>query len=441
MPITTRGIDIDGIMAAALALSVGSQGTKYWTDIKTAIGTSPAVVLKRNGTTVYKDFISGALNTASGALVLPASLDEPATTNTAADIDSGTWVLEIQKSSDSNVAIIAPLGPPGTSDSLILSQDLNGSLTLKFSACSFPPPASLDVVTGSGAGTSYAAIAERAIDMMSTFNDDSLAEITSSTSAWWSRAIPQMQASGYSTHASVIFGAEPVVSNLPSWAYNHIRDNLNWALDDEWTDYLAWLVVFDGVANGGHLATNTGVKFSDFEVWARNQNTKVWTRRSKTALSNGNYGIKPTNAGSAGNLTWRENSPYRELYVPDKSQLINRSPHPYGGFTTLADYAQIDCVAIGIKASLIRWNPSVADDRASANLLLQIGVDAYPNSSHSLNGNWLPGCMLTKAKQITSTEQWFTAATLSTARKDYNSAAGCVISATEYRNNPPPMGS
>jgi hypothetical protein len=435
--VTTRGIDIDGIMVDALDEPNGDQATYYWTQVKAAIGSNAIVALVRNSTDVYRDAIVGALNTSSGALVLPATLDEPPAVNTASDIDSGTWALEIRNASNSAVAIEVPLGPTGTPDSFAMTTDLDGTKLVKFAGAVLTPPALLDV----GQTSSYASIAERAISMMSGYNEDELEGITNSSNPpAWSVTTATAISRGWATHASVVGGANPVYANLAEWARNWIANTNPEHVNSIWDDLLIWMVLFDGRASGGHEATNAAVEMSRYEKWVRNRFTKAWSRIQLLAMGSGEYGSKPYIIGISQSMDWRDGptTGSRILRVPHKSSLTNRVLHPYGSKVNIANFAEIDCIAVGLRAKLVKWNPADVDDLADANVLMHIGADWYPRNSQA---QALPSMALTRAMQVTTTDQWFVNACLSTARKDYINADGTVISATEYRNNPPPFGS
>jgi hypothetical protein len=136
---TNLGLRLDDATqtAVGVAIAAASNGTKVTaalTATATSIGSTYHFKGRRNSTVVLDLQYSGTLPISSGSIVLPSTFTT--VTNSAADIDSGSWAGRIE-SSDGTKYIEGTLGRSGTD--FTLSADLDGVLSLSGSVtCTFP---------------------------------------------------------------------------------------------------------------------------------------------------------------------------------------------------------------------------------------------------------------------------------------------------------------
>lgn len=131
MTITVSGSEQTAALAAASSAAEGSKNTAYCQSIANAIGAGYKIVARRDSIIVLSMTMTGSLSVNSYGLVVgtsPASVD----TLLAADIDSGTWTLSIEKGADPAVYISGSLARSG--GDFNLSADLDPALAVGFSA-------------------------------------------------------------------------------------------------------------------------------------------------------------------------------------------------------------------------------------------------------------------------------------------------------------------
>ena len=108
--------------AAAASAPDGSKNAAFCGALSTGIGSGYKLVARRDGVIVLSMTMSGSLASSSYGLSIP---DDYATLTvlTAADIDTGSWTLRIEKASDAAVYLHGTLGTAGTD--FTLSADLD----------------------------------------------------------------------------------------------------------------------------------------------------------------------------------------------------------------------------------------------------------------------------------------------------------------------------
>lgn len=124
--------------AAASGAADGAKNAAFCGAIATGIGSGYKIVARRNGEVVLSLTMSGSLSASGAGLAIPnsyGSLD----TLLAADIDTGSWTLRVEKASDPAVYLEGTLGRSGTD--FILSDDLDPAKGFAISGLTLRSPA------------------------------------------------------------------------------------------------------------------------------------------------------------------------------------------------------------------------------------------------------------------------------------------------------------
>lgn len=108
--------------AAAAGAADGSKNAAFCGALSTGIGSGYKLVARRDGVIVLSMTMSGSLASSSYGLSIPDAYST-LTVLTAADIDTGSWTLRVEKASDAAVYLHGTLGTAGTD--FTLSADLD----------------------------------------------------------------------------------------------------------------------------------------------------------------------------------------------------------------------------------------------------------------------------------------------------------------------------
>lgn len=429
MTATVDSTTLTAALAAADAAANGAKNAAYLNSIATSIGANYKVLLKRDGTTVYTGTATGSLAVADGTITVSGS--HGSVSITTADIDTGSWVIRVEKAAASTTYFESTITPSSGAGPFFLSDDLDSSGTVTFGAMTFASPA-LDTASSSGDSL------QTVIDDMGLANDSFAPGIES-----------------YPSQSKYIWNADPSLTNATpsSTAFGNrwrIDEQADWVRNNQlipaqfrtypgsqcyWTDH--WYVISDGP---GHSATNTRVRVEEMSYKLRNRNTKVWTTFRSQDTSSQFYASKSSVQfiGGGPDVRREEGTNIPEIYVPPGSW--NYTIH---GIINAKDYIDIspyDCILLTWKASLVVDNPALTDDRSSAKILMWVGSDVFPSERGwaDLNGQNLPAFAGSRLKYVTSTPQWFHACNLSNARQDYT-GPNASITLESLRQYPPPL--
>ncbi|MBX3703988.1 MAG: hypothetical protein KF822_09460 [Steroidobacteraceae bacterium] len=418
------GGGVAAIHTAALLETLGTQKAAWSDDIRSGyIGSAAKLILKRNGTKQYETTFTGAATTdGDGNILMPGALAAPST-HLAADIDTGTWTLRIEKASDSSKGIDGTLGPPGSDANFILSKDTDGSNAITAGTIKLLAPATLDV--GAGAGDLPAYSAQGTVSDMGLANDFNA---YGSNTPW----ATGMSGGQVVPPAAVVMGNRGRANELESWwtGLSEAQPYLN-----KWNYFLLWMVGFFG---GGHVGGNNAIKVWKAKKLARRRSDGQWVL-IRAASS---YEWFPAALAGATQIPGSVNTqaPAPGISVVEMGDPMARAnkyvTHGLWGGINAFDQDSYDCILHAMCASLELWNPAGSDNRATSQITLQMGADYYPvNYGGALP--WYPGCGLSRLKAVTPTKQWFTFANLSNARQAYI-GQNASVSVSSFLNNPPP---
>lgn len=144
MAVTPSSALLSAANAAAGAVSDGQKNAAWCGAIASGIGGGYKIVARRDGVVVLDMTMSGPLSQVSGGLAIPNSY---ATLNTllAADIDSGTWTMRVEKSGDPTTYLQGTIGRSGTD--FVLSGDLSSEIQVSLGTGIILLSPALDTVT------------------------------------------------------------------------------------------------------------------------------------------------------------------------------------------------------------------------------------------------------------------------------------------------------
>jgi len=138
------------IQAAAAGVAAPNKRLAAWQQWSDILGGNWHVALEQDGTIKFDAQYTSAF-TAGTTLNFPAT-PNTVNTNTATDVDTGTWLFRMHKHGDRNVRLLATAGPVGSDKQVIIGQDLDGTLSLDLSQLAFTITAAIDNVPGGGGG-------------------------------------------------------------------------------------------------------------------------------------------------------------------------------------------------------------------------------------------------------------------------------------------------
>lgn len=341
MAVTVTPALLSAANAAAAGAAEGSKRNAFGTAIAAGIGSGYKLVARRNGGVVLDLTMSGSLVLTAAGLVIP---NDYSTLNAllAAQINSGTWTLRIEKASDAAVYLQGTLGPPGSNQDFTLSQNLDPDLGIALSGITLRLP----MLDGS-----------LALDFLASDVNTSLAHeyLMDGVNPSWS----------WGTYPRAGVGANPPNAsgwNSPAWiAWGHAgtqRNNPpgshNWrlAIHSVHTHEKrggSWQTVHAAVTS---TAQHSGAMYLNYET---NESTPADRR-----TSNGFVEVKFPNNGGA--------------------------YHFYPSFRTSVPPSGAQHLVVLIEASITKDNPSGADDRAGARVAALAGGDYWK----SMGQGWDP---------------------------------------------------
>lgn len=136
------------VQSAVTGAAAGGKRLAASTAWSARLGTNWHLVLYRDGTIVYEAvYASAVVASATNFSAIPAA-PTSVSTNLAADADTGTWVMRIEKDTDRNTYMIVAAGGAASGAKAIIGQDLDGVLQVDASGVVVTLPSSLDVTAG-----------------------------------------------------------------------------------------------------------------------------------------------------------------------------------------------------------------------------------------------------------------------------------------------------
>lgn len=354
--------------AAASAAADGAKNAAFGNAVSAGIGSAYRIVARREGIIVLDLSMSGALTVSGNSLVIP---DDYASVNTklAADIDTGTWTLRVEKSSDASVYLTGSLGPAGGGADFTLSRDLEEERTVALLGITMRLP-QFDT---------------------STFVDDIVADMGTTLASPRNSNSYLRMANGASLYNSFGGGA----SQVRIASYATITAALSGHNSYFANNYAANVQFLTINTIAGHAATNTAVDVRNgFCAVLKANNTwefayhsaPFWGKR----LYNGDlsYDTPGTQTKLSGGIVRCQPGPAIALPGESNALIAGYEMWPsswngtagvtnFYGRVSRALYEGSKCFVLGAQLRLSKWNDGGTDDRASAFIVAQTGFDAY----------------------------------------------------------------
>ena len=157
-----------------------------------------------------------------------------------------------------------------------------------------------------------------------------------------------------------------------------------------WSTFGQWATIYK--IKDTELVENVGVEITDFKMWRYNENTNLWVLVNDTFDYGAFYYESFWDDGSAPLNDHKILSSDKKTYkcLMD-SQTSGRCFHPFSAQKKWSDYGFTTnpCYVISqMKARLIVWDESGADNRTSANLCMDVGGDYWIRQGASFDSQW-----------------------------------------------------
>lgn len=194
---------------------------------------------------------------------------------------------------------------------------------------------------------------------------------------------------------------------------------------------LPWLAVFDGV---NHNASNVAVEFRNMRVYIKSRSSGEWKLLGGPAKAMGiNYGKPGTGLRPDGEDVVSSSETNSIIRMGDDRRYFwhgwwnagRRSIEP----------GNIGAIFVTVQARLVAADSSGQDQRAKAQLGLQVGADYYLETSTDY-GEIAPNIGISRTKKLTNDWQAFNYTTLSDVG---DQIPGGGITQAEFRAKPPPL--
>lgn len=416
---------------AANAAANGSKNTAYLNSISTSIGSGYKVKAYRNGTEVLAMTMTGSLTVSGGKITLPTSYASLDTLSTA-DIDSGTWVLRIEKASDATVYIEGSLGKSGGTSDFTLTADLVSGDDVTLGSIVLEPP-QYDVVTTPSTNSAQKVYA----DVMGPNDGAPL-------SFYAYHGNPALQDPGF-----VLMGSYPVGSAFVGWGHWWGDSSQVWAQykdGDYWTHAWGWAVFQEEASTSNrdsnlNNANNVGVAIRNVRMRMRRKSTGQWMYLHDTdspGLFPASISSQYATDGVDTVTRWNAADGATELQLP-RNQGVAWHYVSGGRYNCSAFVADIDAIHTCCEVKLIRWDTNVADDRSQARWLVYQGMDWMPDATSSEYNDVRPGAGASRFKRLRTDDQWewINFANLLEMRQDNNNPSRHSVSFSSFSSNPP----
>jgi hypothetical protein len=192
---------------------------------------------------------------------------------------------------------------------------------------------------------------------------------------------------------------------------------------------LPWVVVFDGTGNG---AVNTAVEMRNFRAYIKNK-AGVWRSMGGPVGVSGDYYPKAGVAFPSQSGVVLSSTPTSTIVkIHDNSNLF------WHGWWTAGRVAidpyDIAAIFVTVQARLVPEGSN--DDRANAQLGLQIGADFYVTTDSVWKESYAPGIGIARTKRLTNEWQAFSYVTLTDVGEQQ---PGSGITEAQFRAAPPPL--
>jgi hypothetical protein len=224
-------------------------------------------------------------------------------------------------------------------------------------------------------------------------------------------------------------GNNPSFSNTPTWSIFYNNPSYNGKVAKA---MLPWVVIFDGV---NHAASNVAVEMRNMRTYIKARSTARWSLLAGPSSVGGVYYGKPaTNLPAMSEVVVSESSTSKAVKVPE-----NRGYFWHGWWNSgrlAINPTDIDALFVTVQARMVVADASKADDRARAQVGLQVGADYYLDTVTVYQESYAPAVGIARTKTITNNWQAFSYTTLSDVGSQM---PGGGITEAALRAAPPPM--
>lgn len=349
MPFIYSSAAQNAAMSAAAIADNGAKRSAYLASWQSSIGDNAKVVLYRDASPVWTANLTGAVPVVGPSIVINSATQVSVS---AADIDTGSWELRIEKSGDASIYIGATVTAAAVAESFLLSADLAADSTVSINI-TFNAP-SLDTAGGGGGDTgSGITLALLQSDVNVALAHEMLMDGLPADWSWGS-------------HARAGVGANPPQVagwGSPAWAgWGHVATEYN-------------------NAPGAH-----NWRVATLEIHSHEKRSGSWqvVHAAVTAASQiggALYLDYQTNAQATADV--RSTNGYDEVKFPNAGGAY----HFYPTFRTAIPSSGATHRAVLIRASLTLDNPAGADTRSTARCALLVGGDYWKSMSQA----WIQG--------------------------------------------------
>jgi hypothetical protein len=224
-------------------------------------------------------------------------------------------------------------------------------------------------------------------------------------------------------------GNNPSFSNSPTWSIFYKNPNYAGKVAKA---ALPWVVIFDGV---DHAATNVAVEIRNARSYIKSRASGKWLLQGGPAYTTGNYYGKPsTGLPMIDEVCLRRSATSSTIKVPE-----HRGYFWHGWWSTgriAIDPNDIAAMFVTVQARLVVADSSRPDDRARAQVGLQVGADYYVDTKYNYREDYAPAVGISRTKRITNDWQAFNFTTFSDVGVQ---DPGGGISVAALRAQPPPL--
>jgi len=224
-------------------------------------------------------------------------------------------------------------------------------------------------------------------------------------------------------------GNNPAFSNSPSWSIFYDNPDYRGKVAGA---TLPWVVILDGV---DHAATNVAVEIRNMRTYIKARSNGNWTLLGGPTYATGEYYGKPkTGLPARKEVVVNRSGTSSSIKVPEDRGYFWHGWWAAGRLPI--DPTDIAAMFVTVQARMVVADPSRTDDRARAQLGLQVGADYYLGTKTIYPEAYAPAVGISRTKTLTNDWQAFNFTTIS----DVGSQdPGGGITESALRAAPPPL--
>jgi len=226
-----------------------------------------------------------------------------------------------------------------------------------------------------------------------------------------------------------VMGNNPNFNNNPSWSIFYNNPSYAGVVAKA---MLPWVVIFDGV---NHAASNVAVEMRNMRAYVKKRSNGQWSLLGgPTKVTGTMYGKPNTGLPATGEIVVSSTNTSATIKVPENSGYFWHGWWNAGRIAV--DPYDIDAFVVTVEARLVVADSSRPDDRARAQVGLQVGADYYLDTQQYFRESYAPAIGVSRTKTITNEWQGFNYATLSDVGAQQ---PGGGITEAALRAAPPPL--